>query len=228
MEIILDIETIPCDFEVRKLLPPIKPPGNVKKVAEWMAKNKTAKEQEQYLKTALDGTFGRIFSIGLLFTENNRKTGLAIYGDEKSVLDRFWSTLDSKCVAPQIITHNGYSFDIPFILKRSVIHDLRPPLNIISKRYRDTPVYDTMQEWSGWAYGEYVKLDTLAKVLGVPGKTGDGSEVYGMYRKKQYTQIAEYCMDDVITTHNVHQRMTYGTDIIRRVETEFDFYAVSE
>src|SRR3972149_10059635 len=119
MKIVLDIETIPIAESNYHLIEAIAPPSKYQTEEEiriW--------REEQYRLTALDGTLGRIFCIGLLIlsSENEPGDGFAFYGhDEAEILKRFWEIIKRK-THPLIICHNGLSFDLPFIIKRSIIH----------------------------------------------------------------------------------------------------------
>ena len=49
-----------------------------------------------------------------------------------------------------------------FLYQRSVIHQIKPLRDIPFARFRNAPIFDTMQEWSKWGR-EHVSLDTLVK-----------------------------------------------------------------
>lgn len=163
MKLVLDIETIPCEESMRSLLPPITPPANFKeekKMREWEENMLSSLREQQYHATALDGTFGRILCIGLmtLSSDSKPKEALAIYGkEEKKVLIKFWEGI-KEYNKPYLITYNGLSFDLPFIWKRSVIHQVQPTMKFDLRYYRTDSVYDTMTIWSNWRLKDAVKL----------------------------------------------------------------------
>jgi len=47
----------------------------------------------------------------------------------------------------RVVGHNIYDFDLKFILKRSIIHGVRPTVDRSFARYRKRPIFDTMYEW---------------------------------------------------------------------------------
>jgi hypothetical protein len=53
----------------------------------------------------------------------------------------------------RIVSHNIYDFDLKFILKRPVVHGVRPTVDLSFARYRNQPIFDTMYEWEWWSYG---------------------------------------------------------------------------
>lgn len=201
-EVVLDIETAPCD----------KPHWDelVKRVPS-LAKN-------GHDRTALDWSFGRIVCIGLSIT--GRPGGVGFVGaaaaaappqelcwagpDEAELLGHFWRT-----VMPDdlLIGHNLLGFDLPYIMARSVIAKVKPSRRIDLRRYRTDTIYDTMQVWCGWEAGKYPKLDTLAAIMGFDGKSGSGAQVAGWAEAGEWEQIKSYCMDDVRITCAVYQRM---------------------
>src|SRR5262245_3405174 len=133
-------------------------------------------EDELYAKSAFDGTFSRIVCIGLLeFSDQMEvRSAVAWYGgNERELLRQFWSRL-AQDRPTLFITHNGLGFDLPFIKKRSVIHQVKPSLDINLAKFRTEPVYDTMAIWSNWDTRGWVKLDVLERALHVERKSGRG------------------------------------------------------
>jgi DNA polymerase elongation subunit (family B) len=134
---------------------------------------------------------------------------IAWYGDnEVEVLRQFWDRMGQ--LRPSlIITHNGLSFDLPFIKKRSIIHQVKPPFDINLAKFRTEPVYDTMAIWSNWDMRGWVKLDVLAKALNVDIKSGSGSQVAKMWGQGLQKETAEYCLQDTFVTYACYCRMTF-------------------
>jgi DNA polymerase elongation subunit (family B) len=111
-----------------------------------------------------------------------------------------------------IIGHNVHAFDLPFLEKRSRIHRIRPTVRLNYAKYRSQPIYDTMQEWSRWNFGQFITLDLLAEVLrvGIAKSEGiDGSLVYDRFCQGCHQEIAEYCLRDVEVTRAVYYAMEY-------------------
>ena len=214
VNVVLDIETIPCDDDARKELPPPSPPRTLKdesKIKRWREEKLAEAEEEQYLRTALDANFGRIFCIGMLFFDEKKEfcSGVSIFGKkEDAILSAFWDQF-KEYKSPRIVTHNGLQFDLPFIWKRSVILRVQPSMKFNLIRYRTDYVYDTMDVWSNWDMRNAIKLDKLAKVLGLPGKTGTGADVYDLWKAGKHKEIAEYCFQDVYVTYCCYCRMNF-------------------
>jgi uncharacterized protein YprB with RNaseH-like and TPR domain len=97
-------------------------------------------------KGALDALTGRIVCIGLRLDSGTQITELAISDeDESAILRGFWDAIAPKDV---LVGHNILGFDIPFVLQRSWIHDIRPSRHLDLRRYYTCDIVDTMQLWS--------------------------------------------------------------------------------
>ena len=131
-----------------------------------------------------------------------------LHGDEQEILKGFWQ-LAADC--DLFVGHNILDFDLRFIYQRSVIHRIKPSREIPFARYRNAPIYDTMQEWSKWGR-EHASLDALTRVLSIPSpkESLDGSKVYPYYRAGKLAEICEYCKRDVDSVRQVYRRLTFS------------------
>jgi 3'-5' exonuclease len=206
VKLFLDIETLPCDEEMK---------DTVVAILKKKNGNKEKDPEQLFLETGFDGTFGRICCIGYIkeYQGGAIEKGV-LRGPEAEMLREFWAVARD---ATLFIGHNILEFDLPFIYQRSMIRNIRPTQQINFARYRNNPIFDTMKEWSKWAYNAGVKLDTLAKVLNLPTSKGDldGSQVYTYFLEGKLDDICSYCMKDVVLTRQVYYRMNFeeATDI---------------
>jgi predicted PolB exonuclease-like 3'-5' exonuclease len=227
MKVVLDIETLQAPREEwarltgRQLLSGDRvfdeSGGDLFAVGE--AQERRRLDEEQYEKSSFDGTFSRIVCIGLLeFTDNLEPRGATSWygGNEGELLRAFWSRLGQ--LRPSLfITHNGLNFDLPFIKKRSIIHQVKPTMEISLAKFRAEPVYDTMAIWSNWDNRGWVKLDVLARALNVETKSGSGSQVAQMWAEGQGREIALYCLQDTYVTYGCYCRMNFRQPISKDV-----------
>jgi DNA polymerase elongation subunit (family B) len=218
MRVVLDIETIQAPREEWARLAGI---AMQTEAEAWDRAEDlfTASESEQrrkseddlYEKSSFDGTFSRIVSIGVLvFTDSMEPHGaMAWYGgNEKELLRQFWAKLGH--IRPSLlITHNGLGFDLPFIRKRSMIHQVKPTVEISLAKFRTEPVYDTMAVWSNWETRGWVKLDVLARALNVETKSGCGKQVADMWTRGLGKDIGDYCLQDTYVTYACYCRMNF-------------------
>ena len=200
IRLFLDIETIKAPESLKSLFletlrEPFKKTADVK---QW--------QEQEFLRTSLDGTFGQILCIGYIKEPPVSYTAHVIAGDEQKILTKFWNIARD---ADLFIGHNILNFDLKFIWKRSIIHNIKPSKDIGFARYRNDPIYDTMQEWIKWDTRDHVSLDLLAKLFGYPTSKGkmDGSMVQEYHDKGRDEDIYDYCKADVELNRKVYYRM---------------------
>ncbi|HNV27046.1 MAG TPA: 3'-5' exonuclease [Nitrospira sp.] len=227
MKVVLDIETVQAPREEwariagRQLTSGevtfAESGGDLFAVGEAEAQQRL--DDELYEKSSFDGTFSKIVCIGLLeFTDNLEPRGAISWygGNEQALLRAFWSHL-AQSRPSLFITHNGLNFDLPFIKKRSIIHQVKPAMEINLAKFRAEPVYDTMAIWSNWDNRGWVKLDVLARALNVESKSGSGSQVAQMWADGQGKEIALYCLQDTYVTYGCYCRMNFRPPISREI-----------
>jgi predicted PolB exonuclease-like 3'-5' exonuclease len=225
MKVVLDIETVQAPREEwARLAGKSRDDGGTPYeegdlFAAGAAEAQRHAEDELYAKSAFDGTFSSIVCIGLLELSDQMeaRSAVAWYGaNERELLRQFWSRL-AQDRPTLFITHNGLGFDLPFIRKRSVIHQIKPSLDINLAKFRTEPVYDTMAVWSNWDMRGWIKLDVLARALNVETKSGSGDQVAEMWAKGQGAELAHYCLQDTYVTYACYCRMNFRQPLSREV-----------
>ena len=199
IKLFFDIETIPSDDDLK---------ATVVEILQTKSSNSEKTEAELYENTSFEGTFGRICCIGVIKENYKGIIQREVFtGREKHILTEFWKCAED---VDRFIGHNIWAFDLPFIYKRSIINQVKPR-NLNFARYRNMPIYDTMQEWELWNFGKAQKLDTLAKVMDLPTSKDemDGSEVWQYYQDGRLEDIAKYCMKDVELSRKIYYKMTF-------------------
>lgn len=217
MNIFIDIETIPDQREgaADAALSRIQAPSNYKdpdKIAAYVAE----KGLEAWRKTSLDGTYGQLFCIGFA-VDNEPATVVTIeeptLGAEADLLRNFWDyafrgRIPTK--APVWIGHN-VSFDLSFLWKRHVVHQIQPPTRI---PHGDAPwsneINDTMLMWTGQRT-QFITLDDLLSALGIPsGDPIEGSEVWDYVSSGDADVVIEHCHRNVEETREAWRRMRFA------------------
>lgn len=191
----LDIETLPAPTEQQELVR-----------SQYQKNPDRSVLFEDYLRrTALNGNFGRVLCIGYAYDSD---PAAIISGDEPEILRAFWSVA---APADLFIGHNILEFDLPFIIKRSIIQRVKPSRQLSFARYRSEPIYDTKKEWDNWSNVPATSLDTLAKLFGYPtSKQGiDGSQVYDFWLAGRQKEIEDYCRRDVELTRRIYRRLNF-------------------
>lgn len=202
--ITIDIETLPIDAS---------PDANL----FW--ENETG-----FRDTALDGALGRIFCIG--YMEQDETGKIIEHGcfgwndleqnfemDEAKLLREFWEYLQGFNLNRDIIIgHNILEFDLPFIKKRSFIHEIKPTVNFSFYKYQKEPIFDTMLHFDSWFQGKNktTGLKKLAYAFGLdcPKEVLGELNVYDAFCAKQYRKLHDYCKGDVKATHLIWRKLS--------------------
>ena len=191
-----DIETIPDPERLAAMPEPDAKLGNLKdpdKIAEKIARAK-AKQAED---AALNPESGRVAACGFGYSDGKCDTLLLTRPFDDAAEATLIGAAFAIISRHQLITFNGYAFDLPFLWKRAVILNVDPPLplSFINRRYSRDKAIDLMQEWVGWQTGQYAKLDTVARLL-----LGEGKHEFDV------TTIAELLTTDdgrkAVAAHN--------------------------
>ena len=206
--IFVDIETLPPDKD-----------GCERDAAKEVA----GCSDEEYRRLALDGDFGRVLTVGVIVELDGQVIHRGLLGrerqtmmfhlDESRTLRGFWKLLEGFNVRrDQVVGHNLFDFDLPFLYKRSVIQRVRPAVELPFTRYRSQPIFDTMHQWNKWSPRKYVSLDRLARVLSLESSKSrgiDGGRVYDKFCEGCHQEIADYCMRDVELVREIYYRMCF-------------------
>jgi DNA polymerase elongation subunit (family B) len=97
--------------------------------------------------------------------------------------------------------HNIKKFDCPLLAKRMIINGVSVPhmLQTWGKKPWELEFVDTGDLWSMGAWDQYISLDLLSAVLGIPSpkETMKGEYVgKAFWEEKNYDKIAAYCEED--------------------------------
>lgn len=171
---------------------------------------------EEGVRKMLMGTnpfLGEIVCIGLLghsdSGKSNTKSLFVTDGiREKEMLEEFWEILgDYKGL---FISFNGLGFDVPWIIKRSMIHGIVPTNNefLNTRRYLKQPHFDILQVLADYSPGNYVTLDLACEMLGIETpKDGEikAENVAQAFKDGRILEIANYCLKDIEATYKVYE-----------------------
>jgi 3'-5' exonuclease len=127
---------------------------------------------------------------------------------EKALISSFVDRIAE--LAPQLVTFNGSSFDLPVLRYRALVHGVAAPglsLRPYFNRYTEDAV-DLCDLLSSFSYQGKATLHELCRVMGLPGKPEgmSGGEIEKYYRDGRVREIAEYCESDVVNTYRIWLR----------------------
>lgn len=213
--LVIDIETVP-GFPAYHLMPVEWQMLWQEKISKTMPESKDP-ELSYKQRGGILAEFGKIICISTgyfskLATGDFSFKVKSIYGDdEEALLQKFIAWCDAfKKHNPGLIFagHNIREFDIPYVCRRLLVHGIMPPvyLDLSSFKPWEQSHTDTLQLWKFGDYKNYISLNLLAHVLGVPTpKTDiDGSQVQEVYYQEQNIErIVAYCQQDVIAVANI-------------------------
>ncbi len=185
-------------------------------IAKWVSRFAEEKAPEvaenEWRKTALDGSKGQICSIAFAIEDN--KPEVVWSKDltmECDILSKFVTLLNDRLGGrkPFFVGHNIGGFDLKFIYQRCVINGVKPSFALPFNGRHDVNYYDTCEAWAG--FGKRISQDNLCKALGIEGKPDDidGSKVWDFVRDGQIERVAEYNVDDVVKNREIYKRLNF-------------------
>ena len=113
-------------------------------------------------------------------------------------------------LAPQLVTFNGASFDLPVLRYRAMVCGVAAPglaQRPYFNRYTEDAI-DLCDVLSCFSSQNKPSLHELCRVLGLPGKPDgmDGADVERFCREGRVVEVAAYCETDVVNTYRVWLR----------------------
>jgi predicted PolB exonuclease-like 3'-5' exonuclease len=215
---VIDIETVP-QYQSFEQMPDDWKALWADRVSKTMPEKSLPAEMYEQ-RAGIHAEFGKIICIstGHFFTTKEKLLCFEVQSfyqkDEKKLLLEFFRSLAAfykKRKNLYFLGHNIKEFDIPYISRRSMIHQLPLPdyLDFSGKKPWETNLLDTMQLWKFGDYKTYTSLKLLTACLGIdtPKDDIDGSQVKDVYYKeKNIRRIAQYCRKDVVAAAQIYLR----------------------
>jgi len=124
---------------------------------------------------------------------------------EVDMLKYFWKYVQN---AEQVITFNGRSFDIPFLMIRSAMLKIKPSRNFLKNRYDSKSHVDLLEKFTFYGLTKKFNLDFYCQSFGIesPKSKGvSGMDVKELYNAGKVKEIAVYCRKDVIATFELYK-----------------------
>lgn len=152
-------------------------------------------------KEKFDYINNRVTCITLFNVEN--EFPISFYGeDETKILNQFWIAIGS---SDEIITYCGDTFDIPFLVKRSLINNVK-----VSNNFKKIKFIDLYKVTNSFfiCYDKYLggKLRDWAKIFNINIETENGSKMGEYYNNKDWKSIKSHCEEDVKITKLLYIR----------------------
>jgi len=131
---------------------------------------------------------------------------------EKEMLENFWNGAKNY---QEFISFNGRSFDVPFLMIRSAIHNVLPTKDLMSNRYLGSQKYDSKHidlfdqlSFYGAVWQRKGGLHLWSRAFNIEspkanGITGD--DVSALFKEKKFLDIAKYNVGDLRATKKLYE-----------------------
>lgn len=209
--VLIDIETV-SQYREHALMPQDWQHLWNEKVA-WMVEDGRKPDSYYSERAAIMAEFGKVICISVgYFRREGEQLQLRLKSfaqdNEADLLGAFADAIGQIISARKskiwFCGHNIREFDIPYLCRRMLIHQMTLPawLDFQALKPWDVPLIDTLQLWKFGDYKHYTSLKLLAACMGIasPKSDIDGSMVGTVYwEEKNLERIREYCQKDVVT-----------------------------
>jgi predicted PolB exonuclease-like 3'-5' exonuclease len=222
--LIFDIETVP-DTEIRDM-----PPTIVKALTEFSKR----KDVDESLTRGLSPYFAKVVSLAFADGDGDAETPIEVLivprndaeretlpawahaATERELLLTFWALA---ALADCVISYNGFGFDVPFLVGRSLVHGIPARVDLLSQRYKLRPHLDLLDILGQRGRGPS-SLDVVCWALDIesPKDEMDGSMVAPAYERGRIADIATYNREDVRATRSVFRRVR---DLVLRFRNDW-------
>ena len=217
--LILDIETVGESWENLD-------ETTQTELTRWIKQNIRDQEEREWQLENIKSSLGLSpctgFVVALGIYDLEREHGVVYYIDEKAskdwresdfafkprgeetILKEFWEGLSHY---DTVVTFAGRRFDLPFLIHRSLAHQLTPSANLLGQRFlaRQTPPYHVDLQEELTFYGVMNKRPSLhmfCRTYGIKSsKTAvSGQNVATLFKDRQGSTIARYNAEDLLAT----------------------------
>jgi len=130
---------------------------------------------------------------------------------EKEMLDNFWKGANQY---QEFVSFNGRGFDVPFLVVRSAIHQIKPAKDLMSNRYLSSQRYgalhiDLLDQLSFYgAVRRKGNLHLWSRAFGIKSPKSEGisgDDVGLLFKEKKFLEIAKYNVGDLKATRELYE-----------------------
>jgi len=151
--------------------------------------------------------YNKILCISAWYINNNDEIVIKTFSwDEKTTIQEFFNAIEKN----NISWYNIKWFDIPFIIKRALNHQIAIPNSLKffwKKPWELEHIIDLLEVYKNWVFNSFSSLDLVCNFLWItsPKDKGiDWSQVQEFYDLWKEKEIIEYCERDVKATIEVY------------------------
>jgi len=182
--------------------------GNLglEKAMEKIAKAKENFIEDKVDRGALSAEYGFVVAIGIKEGDEER----LLFGSEEEMLPKFWTmVLNDYCEGDALwVGFNSNNFDLPFLLRRSLIAGVKVPKEVIPvTRYWSQNFWkDLMEIWQAGDFKATISLDRMCKAFGIEGKNGSGKYFWKLLEDEP-DRAEEYLQNDIRITYKLAKKV---------------------
>jgi len=200
---VIDLETA-ARSDAPSFLPEVTAPANYKdavKIEAYVAE----KRATQLENAALNAETARVLCVGIL---RNGLDAQFIHGhEEAAILHKTWLELETREADEIFVTFNGSRFDWPMLARRCYALGVPvPPWFPADGRWPHRTHCDLFTLWQAGDRQESISLDRLARLCGLPAKTGSGADFAKLWAANRNAAL-DYLRHDLKLTRDLWQRM---------------------
>lgn len=220
MNLICDIETVGFEFESLSESQQEYLLRYIEQEPDILKRETLTEETKRFL--SLYPLTAKVVAIGLMNTETEKimifyesASDDDIVIEEKGIkykpmselkmLQNFWQYVSK---SEKVITFNGRNFDIPFLMIRSAMLQVKPTKNLMKYRYDTKEHVDLLDQLTFYGSTRKFNLDFYCHSFGIksPKSKGiTGMEVKELYKAGRIKEIAIYCSKDVKATYELYK-----------------------
>ncbi len=203
MNLFIDIETRPGvkpDYKVTDVPVP-KTYKKAESIAKYQEDNYEQWCLDQWHKQALNSMQGQVWAIGYAF--DNDPVNVLIDTEENMLKALNEAVRNLRSI--KWIGHNVKGFDLVWLYHKAMQYNLEALRFAIPKERYSKAIYDTMEKWNPYKF-DYVKLDDIARFLGLPVKL-DFNFAEMWINENAEEILHDYCKHDVELTRNIYYKM---------------------
>lgn len=156
----------------------------------------------------LDVDLAKVVCISTFDGEQSRTMTIQNTDLERDIIEWFWGILrDQK---PQrIVSFNGKNFDLPIIVRRSMLYNLKPTTKHISLEKYDSLFHYDLADYLGNYQTPLKRLDFYCDLYGITKESGGfkGDEIRGLFEQGKTQDIATKCEGDVKATYELYKKV---------------------
>jgi hypothetical protein len=127
---------------------------------------------------------------------------------EQQILEKFWVIFQSSAKnSRQMIGHNIFEFDIPFLTQRSYVLGVPVPKSLFNGRYLNSLFVDTYKVWGAGQWKPKGSLDAIARACGIGSKKGKSGAHFFELFETNLDEAIEYLKNDLDISWGIAERL---------------------